>query len=648
MEQKNAGPAAPEGFTPHHPVTANYRLLLRDLYLYWHFVRGYEQGIPLLNHGLVPKPVLRLLNVRLRAPCEVEAMRTEFEMERLYFLRRLLLQAGLLTVRENRLYAVDEHGYFAMPSLQRAHRCLHIWLNDRYWHDLVHLPGISIRPGPQPDEMVHPQLLAARRALVAMLSQETTGNWIPLSVFASALQLAHPDLFFSGRQRNKSTLSTAAGNLYGWDFRIQGVADATKGSLFQIESAAISRALAGPLHWLGIVDISWSQEHPQRLEGFRVHPIGAALLSQPAETLAHVTDHPGKVRIQPDFSIVAMEPVSEAFLLHLDRFALRESLDRAAIYRLTREATGTAMQHGMSAADILHVLETWAEVPQNVRYTLYDWERQAGRLRLHQHAIVLEVADATILDRLTCDETLSHSLRRLAPTIALVERDAFATVYNALVAAGELPLQSRPFANDDPPEKAWYVQGDTVLASRWRVPDHYLEHQLASYASIHDDGTIVFDPQRVRDAMAHSAQDIYSGSDKTSEGKKRVEQERDTIAPANAERGPGKMALELERLLEFLDRHICGGLPAIWRLRLRIWGGRYREALQIHMGPFLVLQDAQLLAELRADPAISPLLSSTLPEGCIVVRLHKAMLALLCDRLKAHEIAITLPEDSTS
>jgi hypothetical protein len=626
MDLNDTGTPSPE-FTPSRIAAGNYRRLLRDLYLYWHFVRGQEQGIALLQHGLVPKPTLRLLNAGLRVPDEVEAARTEFEMERLYFLRRLLLQSGLLTIRKNRLYAADEQGYFALPSLQRIYRCLQDWLDDPYWHDLAHLPGIAIRPEPAPDEMTHARLLDARRALVALLGQQTANTWIPLSAFAGALGRIQPDLLFPPRPGG-SDRYTPAGNPYRRDFRIQRPAQGMEDSRLQVETALVSRAIAEPLHWLGVVDIAWSQERPWQPEAFRLNLVGAALLCQPPETFAQVTDRAGKVRIQPDFTIVATEPVSESLLLHLDRFARRESLDRAIMYRLTRETTGAAIQRGMTAGDILHTLEAWAEVPQNVSYTLHDWERQAGRLRLHQHATLLEVAEPEILDHLMGDETLRRGLQRLTPTTALVDREMFARVYDALVAAGELPFQSRPFDDDAAPEKAWYVQGEAALVSPWPVPDRYLEQQLAPYVTLTYDGKLVFEPRQLRNAIAQA-------TSQSSEAKQRAD-----IFPDEQK----KQQERLEWLLAFLDRHVMGGLPATWRLRLNVWAGKYRDAFEVIRGPFLLLQDAQLLNALRADPAVGPLLGPVLPQGSILVRLDEAALTALRDLLSERGIALPPPE----
>jgi len=603
-DQHNPAAPATRPFTPSRLITGNYRLLVRDLYLYWHFARGYEQGIALTNRGLVPKPVLRMLDTRLRVPSGVEAARTEFEMERLYFLRHLLQQLELLTLRDGRLYAAEDRGFFAMPSLQRAHRCLQIWLNDRSWHDLIHLPNILIQPGPLPGEMAHPRLLEARRTLAHLLGQQEVGSWILVSSFANAARLTQPELFFPQGRSPGSDRYTAAGNPYGWDFRVRAVRSDREVHEFHVEAAAICWMLAGPLHWLGIVDLAWGSERPAWPEAFRLNPIGAALLLQSPETLAQVIDSPGKVLIQPDFTITAMEPVNESLLLQLDRFADRESLDRVATYRLTREVTGAAMQRGITAADILGVLRSWAEVPQNVAYTLQDWERQAGRIRFHPHTTLLEVAEPQILDRLMDNEALRRSLQRLGPTVALVAPEARAAVNDALVAAGELPLYSQPFSSDAAPERAWYMRDDGMLESRWPVPDRYLERELAPFVTFTDEGGMTLQPWLVRNAIAQ-----------------------------------GK---SLEWLLEFLDQHIVGGLPAAWRLRLSAWGGRYRDTPRIHPGPLLMLRDARLLDELRADPAIGTLLGPTLPENTIVVPLDATSLATL--RALLAERGITVAE----
>src|SRR5207247_6374904 len=117
--------------------------------------------------------------------------------------------------------------------------------------------------------------------------------------------------------------------------------------------------------------------------------------------------------------------VSEALLIRLDRFAERLGLEHIAQYRITKASVTRAIQMGMHAETIQQVLEEatgpGVEIPQNVRYSLVEWERQARRIELWQGATLLEVDDPALLDVLFADEEASHMLgRRLSPILAEV------------------------------------------------------------------------------------------------------------------------------------------------------------------------------------------------------------------------------------
>jgi hypothetical protein len=158
-------------------------------------------------------------------------------------------------------------------------------------------------------------------------------------------------------------------------------------------------------------------------------------------------DTAGRLVIQPNFELLALPPVREATLLVLDEIAERQSFDQAALYRLTRERWLRALRQGNSAVALIERLEEMAQaaLPQNMRYSLLEWERQAQRLRLHRRVAVLEVREAALLDTLLADPALAPMiLRHLTPTTALVDRARLSLLYSALIERGHLPQRVHP------------------------------------------------------------------------------------------------------------------------------------------------------------------------------------------------------------
>src|SRR5206468_10566403 len=131
--------------------------------------------------------------------------------------------------------------------------------------------------------------------------------------------------------------------------------------------------MLGPLKWLGLVDIKNEGNTP----GFRLAQ-GASLVTGDAPyTIEEVPW--GRLIVQPNFELVALAPVSETLLIQLDRFAERLGLEHIAQYRITKASITRAIQHGLDAPTIQQILEEAAagELPQNVQYSLAEWERQA-------------------------------------------------------------------------------------------------------------------------------------------------------------------------------------------------------------------------------------------------------------------------------
>ena len=73
-------------------------------------------------------------------------------------------------------------------------------------------------------------------------------------------------------------------------------------------------------------------------------------------------------------------------------------LEHIAQYRLTKASITHAIQSGLQAETIQHILEQAAggSIPQNVQYSLIEWERQARRIELWRNVTLLEVDDTCI------------------------------------------------------------------------------------------------------------------------------------------------------------------------------------------------------------------------------------------------------------
>ena len=428
---------------PRAPRLALPEALQRDLYCYWSHVREQADGLALLTNGLLPKSALRPLNAALTLKGEIDDIKSEQDALRLFFLRLLGQALGLLEVRSNTVRAIDASAFFALSLAERVQRCFAAWRDGTFWNEFLHLPGVTLRP-PPPLEAARPEVLRARQAALALLREEAPDCWISRAVFLALARLRRPHLLFVPRGKGPAVYAAAAGNLAGREFRSRAGWLLFRDGQAQVEGAFLAAMLEGPLHWLGAVDLDYASSGEPA--AYRLSPVGLALLGQ-ADWPPELTEtEPGRLVIQPNFEMLALPPVRESMLLFLDQVAERWSFDQVAQYRLTRERWLAALQQGNSAA-LIERLEYMAQaaLPQNLRYSLLEWERQAQRVRLHRHVALLEVQEAALLDSFLADSTLAPLIiRRLAPTAALVDRRQLFRLYAALLERGHLPRSVYP------------------------------------------------------------------------------------------------------------------------------------------------------------------------------------------------------------
>lgn len=165
-----------------------------------------------------------------------------------------------------------------------------------------------------------------------------------------------------------------------------------------------------------------------------------ALRNEPDDST--VRESPGRVIIQPNLDIVAYQPLTAPTLFTLDSCSTRVSLERVARFRLTKSDMTRAQQNGWSEQDIAQRLETLTEssLPGVVRVRLSDWTRAASRIRLTPQVTLLTTSMPALLDTLLADHAArGWVLRRLGPTLALVQTSELESLRHWLLARGELP-----------------------------------------------------------------------------------------------------------------------------------------------------------------------------------------------------------------
>ena len=589
------------------------RAFQRMLYLYWSLVASMREGLQLVNSGLLSRAALRQVMELLVQNGNMEQIRTEQDVPRLLFLRLLLMKLGLLQERQGSLQALPADEFFSLPLLERARRCYRLWLESPFWNELLYLPEVIVRPGPNPLDPAHEEVVRARKVLMERIMDERAETWQGISSFIALTKLYAPYLLFPRRYGARADRYSVGSNPYGGDFRLRRGWLTHREGWHQVEGGFIGAVMLGPLQWLGLVDIKNEGNTP----AFRLAQ-GASLVTGDAPyTIEEVPW--GRLIVQPNFELVALAPVSEALLIRLDRFAERLGLEHIAQYRITKASVTRAIQMGMHAETIQQMLEEatgpGVEIPQNVQYSLVEWERQARRIELWQGAILLEVDEAELLDELlTNEETRGLLGRRLSPVLVMVAANQLEALQEVFWRRSYLPaLTATPIQDNlldsghlTAREPQWRLHDDGLLQPLYAVTDLYLNAEV----------------ERI------SAQDEQTSWRK--------------ITPALIEQACGN-GMTLEAIIRFLQHYCEGGIPSSLLIRLKLWGGGYGEqpTIRVEQAPMLHLS-AKILQDLQTDEDLQYLLGTEVAQEGRLVRVPTENLERVVELLRERGFEVEL------
>jgi hypothetical protein len=404
------------------------------------------------------------------------------------------------------------------------------------------------------------------------------GVWLSADRFLSRLSMTVAPLLFQSRHNGTDYQSwyvrPAAPYYHNRDSLAQqsGIPSHASGGrrLAEIEGTFVGGALSGPLHWLGVVDISADGD---RLLAFRINGGGAAVFasrdSRPS-ILETTPESQARLIVQPNFQVFALGPVSEGTLTRLEVFADRVKADRSAFeYTLSRAAIYRGQKAGVSADQIILFLEraSGAVLPRNVRRTLQEWGEQHDRIVFHRAVALCEAGSPGIVTELwTEPATQSHLQQHLTPTVALLKKGRVQGLRETLLQRGFLPALS---TQTDRCAGRLQAKPDGELVPVHEGPDLLLESCLRSLAEERE-GHFHITELAVRRAVA--------------------------------------TGLGVKEYLDQLKALHHGEVPSTLQMRIKAWGRYYGKA-SLQKAVLLEVKDSATADELMEDAELSPLLS---------------------------------------
>ncbi len=482
-------PVAMPDLHPARVQTAEPALFLRDLYLYWDFVR--RNQVDLVQGGWVGKRWLKAIDAVLLVPDPgLKEARREDEARRLHLVHQLLESLKLVHSEGGQLRMVGPDAlhippFWSRDPTEQLRACL------AAWPQLSELKELGIQVS-----TYNPHYTHARQIIVSVLKTLPTTAWFEPGDLLERAQGQDVDFLFPGHSHVESYpgpyyYGDAGGGYYYGEVRT------LLETFAKFEREFVNECLVGFLHPLGIVELGYGSESAGRgtevgdgaLQAFRLTLAGKAVLGGgSAETPAETEQ--GKLVVQPNFQLLALGPVSLSLLASLDLFSEREQADRGAFqYRLSRESVYRAQQLGLDVSSIIHFLTGRGnvELPQNVRRSMEEWASHLDRFVFRSGVSLLQAVSSDLLTELMEGAATGQFLARsLAPDVALIKKDQVPKLVGALVEQGVFPAVSG--AQPQAADKSVIVQENGIIRPIHAVPSLHLRGRLSRLAEEAGDG----------------------------------------------------------------------------------------------------------------------------------------------------------------
>ena len=283
---------------------------------------------------------------------------------------------------------------------------------------------------------------AFRGALLAALGRLEADIWYEEASFIERLLRSDPDLL------RQAQVGALASSQLAMQIDMRQPVESRRAQLL---SLVIGTTLETACSWLNIIERSREQSTNRAV--FRVTPFGRWFAGRgPEPATQRLGQFP--IAVGANFEILLYRPTPRR-VWALSAFSEQKALDRVSTYTLTAPALIRALSSGVDLTEIVDILErqSGAPLPQNVAYTLNEWDRGYRRIWLRR-AVLLEPEEGEDNQR------IAEALRDAGLDPELLEDGRIVLGYDApdagerLFSAATRALRERGFAPLGEPEHA--------------------------------------------------------------------------------------------------------------------------------------------------------------------------------------------------
>lgn len=336
-------------------------------------------------------------------------------------LQALLEAAGIL----------DQQG---LPDPEAARRVLEvsrgsalvdlisIWLQSSSFDELRLIPDL-IFEGEWKNDPLKP-----RRFLMEQLANLPVGAWWNLDSFIAEVRLRVPEFLRSG------------GEFDSWYIRPTESTQFLRGIEHwgEVEGAYLRYVISGPLHWLGLVDLGYTEVTSSAPASFRLSRWRDDLLQ--GKSPADLSVETDKITIYRSGKLVVPRLAPRSVRYQTARFCDWDVLtEHGYEYRLTPASFRRARRQGLRPVFLITLLRKYGAAPPqpNLVRAIERWDEKESQAVL-EPATVLRVSSPEILTELRASKASRYLGDSLGPAAVMIKPGSLTKVQEALVELGYL------------------------------------------------------------------------------------------------------------------------------------------------------------------------------------------------------------------
>ena len=337
------------------------------------------------------------------------------------FLARLASEIGLTDLQNAPIPEVLQ-AFFQTPRESVLRDCFSSWNSSIIHNDLQNLPGLVFEGSWQNDP------LKTRHWLLDLLQNLQPDTWYSLKHLLDLIKKYAPDFQRPSGDYDSWFIRQADSELFlrgfeHWD---------------EVDGRLIRYLVAGPLHWLGMLDLGISQNE-KRVDVFRRSVRFEAMLANQPLVSAATLEKP--IRLVNDLVIEIPLFASPMARYQIARFCeVQKVTSEATLYEITPASLLGAQEAGLKPLQLLQLLERTIKTPisSTLKQVIANFDAHGLEARLETRPL-LSVRTPEMLQALQQNpRTAKWILNVLNPTTAVINPAGLKAIENFLKDTGIL------------------------------------------------------------------------------------------------------------------------------------------------------------------------------------------------------------------